>query len=211
MKPHEEIFLISNLINFSDQEYYVDFSNSEIWKSLFLTEKTVIHEGYFLELNDKGIIDYEEIGEEGFKPIIMCSVKDETRDYLKSLIINQQTQLDNANNEIDNLNIRITEILTYNPYKLLIDITKSKSDINNLKQQLASNPLFDTLKPQIDEIEKNLESVSKVAENYEDVYKNIILPVKNEGKSGIKQTVKWAIISIVISSIISGLISWFMK
>ena len=84
-------------------------------------------------------------------------------------------------------------------------------NLEKLKEQLSNNPLFNSLKPQIDEIEKNLNSVDKVATNYEDVYKNIILPVKKEGESGVKQTVKWAIISIVISSIISGLISWIMK
>lgn len=211
MKQHEEIFLISNLITAADKSNNVDFSKSEIWKSLFLDEDTKIHEDYFLELNDRGIIDYEEIGEDGFAPIILCSVKNETKEYLKALITTQHSQLENSINEINDLNKRITEILTFNPNKLSSEISKSKNDLENLKKQLTTNPLFSTLKLQIDEIEKNLNSVDKVASNYEDVYKNIILPVKKEGESGVKQTVKWAIISIVISSIISGIISWLMK
>lgn len=211
MNHHEEIFLIANLLKAADQKNNVDFANKDIWKSLFLSEDTQIHEDYFLELNEKGIIDYEEIGEEGFAPIIMCSVKNETREYLKELIISQQTKIEKFANEINDLNKRITEILTFNPNKLSFEISKSKTDLEKLKEQLSNNPLFNSLKPQIDEIEKNLNSVDKVATNYEDVYKNIILPVKKEGESGVKQTVKWAIISIVISSIISGLISWIMK
>ncbi len=211
MKDHEEFFLIANLLNAADQKNNVDFSNKDIWKSFFLSEDTKIHEDYFLELNEKGIIDYEEIGEDGFAPIIMCSVKNETREYLKKLIIFQQIQTQKSTDEINDLNKRIEEILTFNPNKLSSEISKSKYDLERLKEQLSTNPLFNSLKPQIDEIEKNLISVDKVATNYEDVYKNIILPVKKEGESGVKQTVKWAIISIVISSIISGIISWLMK
>lgn len=211
MKDHEEIFLIANLLNAADKENNVDFSDKDIWKSLFLTEDTKIHEDYFLELNERGIISYEEIGEDGFTPIIMCSVKNETREYLRKLIISQQTEIDKFNNEIKVLNTRITDVLTFNPNKLSSEILKSKKDLEELNEQLSTNTLFNSLKPQINEIEKNLLSVEKVATNYEDVYKNIILPVKKEGESGVKQTVKWAIISIVISSIISGIISWLMK
>lgn len=42
-----------------------------------------------------------------------------------------------------------------------------------------------------------------MAEKYEDVYKNIIRPVQLEGESGVKATVRWAIISIVASTAIS--------
>jgi hypothetical protein len=63
----------------------------------------------------------------------------------------------------------------------------------------------------LDKIEEHFKSLSVVANNYEEVYKNIILPVKEEGKSGIKQTVKWAIISIIVSTIISMILSWLTK
>lgn len=211
MNIHEEIFLIANLINASDSEGNVDIENENIWKSLLLSVDTKIHHDYFFELDNKGIIYYEEIGEESFPIIILCSIKNETKEYFKQLIIQQQDQKIELKKEIENLSTRINEILTFDPNKLSNEIKKSQTNIDSIKNQIISNPLLRPLEPQLEEIDKNLKSVIKVTEDYEEVYKNIILPVKKEGEAGIKQTVKWAIISIIISSIISGLISWLMK
>jgi hypothetical protein len=63
------------------------------------------------------------------------------------------------------------------------------------------------------EIQSHFDSISVVSEGYEHIYKNIIRPVQEEGKSGVKATVKWAILSILISTAISLAISnWlFLK
>jgi len=208
MNSIEEIFFVSNLIFLADQNNNVDFSNTAIYRTLCLNDNTRIPYGYFFELNEKGIINYDEIGEDGFAPIIMCSINDKTKGYLKSLLNEQQEQLKKLDGTIVELNKKITEIFTFNPNRLAYDIKESKSDIDNIRIQLSSNQLFEPLIPKIDEIEKKLTSVSVVVENYEDVYKNIIIPLKKESESGIRQTIKWAIISVIISCVISGIISW---
>lgn len=48
-----------------------------------------------------------------------------------------------------------------------------------------------------------------VANNYDEVYKNIIKPIQREGEQGVRQTVKWAIISIVISTFLRFYVSIF--
>lgn len=211
MTRYEEIYFISTLLSKADNEKSVDLNKPENWKDLFLTEGTKFHEDYLFELNEKGILNYEEIGEEGFKPIIICSLKPETITYLKEIIREIETENSDDKKEIIRLSNRITEILTFDPKKLSDEINSTEVIIAQTKEQLKSNPVLQPLTLQLNQIEAHFKSLSKVAYNYEDVYKNIILPVKEEGKSGVRQTVKWAIISIFISTLLSVLISWLMK
>ena len=113
------------------------------------------------------------------------------------------------NNCILELNQRITEILTFDPKKLSTEIKSTENIIKLTKEQIKSNPILNSLSAQLSQIEMHFNSLSLVANNYEEIYKNIILPVKEEGKSGIRQTVKWAIISIIASTLISVTVTWF--
>lgn len=95
--------------------------------------------------------------------------------------------------------------------KLLKEIKGTDDIIKNTKEQIESDPILESLLEPLKNIEKHFYSLSNVANNYEDVYKNIILPVKEEGKKGVRQTVKWAIISILLATLLSVGISWMMK
>lgn len=211
MTKYEEIYFISNLLSKAKGNNSVELNEEADWEGLFLTEKTTVHEDYLFELNHKGILDYEEIGEEGFKPIIICSTKPQTRDYLKQLLLEIESSQLEDRKEIERLSKRITEILAFDSKRLSDEISTTESIILKTKEQLKSSPLLQPLTLQLDQIEMHFKSLSKVANNYEDVYKNIILPVKEEGKSGVRQTVKWAIISIILSALLSVVISWLTK
>lgn len=211
MTKYEEIYFISILLSKAKEDKSVALNGLDDWKGLYLTDETKIHEDYLLELNDKGVLEYEEIGEEGFKPIIMCSIKPETTDYLKKIIAEIETESSIDKKEILLLNTRITEILTFDPKRLSDKINSTEIIIAETKEQLKSNPILQPLTLQLNQIEIHFKSLSKVAHNYEEVYKNIILPVREEGKSGVRQTVKWAIISIIISTLLSVIISWLTR
>lgn len=211
MTKYEEIYFISNLLLIAKADKSVELNESDDWKSLFLNQETKVHEDYLFQLNDAGVLYYEEIGEDGFKPIVMCSVKPETTDYLKKLLIELETSNSVDRKEIETLNKRITEVLTFDPQRLSDEIKSTESIISKTKEQLNSSPLLQPLTAQLEQIEIHFKSLSKVANNYEDVYKNIILPVREEGKSGVRQTVRWAIISIILSTLISLLINWLTK
>lgn len=211
MTKYEEIYFVGNLLSKAKDDNSVELNETADWQGLFLTDKTSVHEDYLLELNDKGVLYYEEIGEDGFRPIVMCSISNHTREYLRELILNVQNDHWEAEREIEILNKRITEILTFDPKRLSEEINSTESIILKTKEQLNSNPVLQPLIPQLDQIEMHFKSLSKVAHNYEEVYKNIILPVKEEGKTGVRQTVKWAIISIILSTLLSVIISWLTK
>lgn len=66
MTKYEEIYFISNLLSKAKGNNSVELNEEADWEGLFLTEKTTVHEDYLFELNHKGILDYEEIGEEGY-------------------------------------------------------------------------------------------------------------------------------------------------
>lgn len=211
MTKYEEIYFISTLLSKASADKSVALDDQDIWRSLFLTDDTKVHGDYLFELNDKGILDYEEIGEEGFKPILMCSIKTETTNYLKKLISEIENENSTNKKEIVLLNKRIIEILTFDPKRLSDDINSTESIISKTKEQLKSNPILQPLTIQLEQIESHFKSLSKVAHNYEEVYKNIILPVREEGKAGVRQTVKWAIISIIFSTLLSVIINWLTK
>lgn len=118
MTKVEEIFLISNLLRGADDKNSVDLKDAKVWKSLFLYDETKIYEDYFLELDEKGILNYEEVGEDGFAPIIMCSVTTRTSNYLRQLLRDSQNYIDSKEQEIKDLDNRVLEILTFDPKKI---------------------------------------------------------------------------------------------
>ena len=211
MNKYEEVFLISQLISKAGKDNSVELNSAEDWKDLFLKVETRLNEDYLYELDEKGILYFEEVGEDGFKPIIMCSVQPETLDYLRKLLHEMEENNNNKKRQIEELNKRITEILTFNPKKLSEEINSTGIVITKTRDQLKSNPILQPLNTQLDQIETHFKSLSSVAQNYEEVYKNIILPVKEEGKNGVRQTVKWAVISILLSTILSVIISLVMR
>lgn len=88
-------------------------------------------------------------------------------------------------------------------------IFEAENQLKSARKSAEENELLKQLLRQITEIERNFRGVSAVADKYEDVYKNIIRPVQLEGQSGVKATVRWAIISIVASTAISVVLgSW---
>lgn len=211
MTKYEEIYLISGLLSKAKADNSVELNKPEDWQCLYLNDTTKIHEDFLIELDAKGILNYEEIGEDGFKPIIMCSIKPETARYLNKIITEVETENSADKKEIDALNRRINEILTFDPKRLSDEINSTETIISQTREQLKLNPVLSPLMLHLKQIEIHFKSLSKVAHNYEEVYKNIILPVREEGKSGVRQTVRWAIISIIVSTLISLIISWLIK
>lgn len=86
----------------------------------------------------------------------------------------------------------------------MFDISESETHIKQARAQLASNPILEPLQKPLEDIERHFESIRKVAENYDDVYKNILKPVQEESRSGVRATVRWAVIGIVASWLFSN-------
>ncbi len=125
-----------------------------------------------------------------------------THDYLAALV-------EAVESEYHTLEQRITEILTFNPNQLSKKISDTKIKLEEVESLIKDNELLRPIESPLREIQKHFNSVSIVSSRYEDIYKNIIRPVQQEGRSGVKATVHWAVISIIISTALSWVISNF--
>ena len=151
----------------------------------------------FIEKLDKdGITYFTMRGQHHPVSYIAAGTKEKTHHYLRGLVTDLES-------EYASLEARITEILTFNPNLLSENVNETKIKLDEVDNLIKNNELLVPMTKPIKDIRRHFESVSVVASNYEDIYKNIIKPVQEEGRSGVQQTVKWAIISIVVSTLIS--------
>lgn len=201
VSKYQEVSVILAFMKHADSKGNVDFKESDIGSDL----GDIIWNGNWTDsllykLNEDGILSYQDIGEDGFAPIIIAGITDKTHAYLASLISDLEA-------ERVSLETRITEILTFNPSLLSKNINETKAKLDEVDSHIKGNDLLAPMAKPLKEIRHHFESVSAVSSNYEDIYKNIIRPVQEEGRSGVKATVKWAIISIIVSTGISLLLS----
>ncbi|BFT30563.1 hypothetical protein D210916BOD24_17390 [Alteromonas sp. D210916BOD_24] len=201
----QEIKLLLAFIRHADEKGKVNFDKTNIGEDL----GKIVWNGNWIDsllykLNEAGVLHYEEIGEDGFKPIIMAGVSSHTHEYLAGLI-------ESVNEEHNALESRISEILTFNPKLLSKTISDTQAKLDEVAAHIGGNELLKPIEKPLKEIRHHFQSVNAVSSNYEDIYKNIIRPVQEEGRSGVKATVKWAVISIILSTCISLAISNWNK
>ena len=201
MTKFQEVRLLLALIQYSGSDGNVELSDTEIDQVLASIESNYNRIYAMLyHLSDAGIIHFEEIGEDGFAPIVMCSVNSATYEYLRGLV-------ESAEKDCLDLESRITDILTFNPAQLSTQVAETQANLDEVEKHISSNELLKPLQGPLSKIRYHFESVSVVSKSYEDVYKNIIRPVQEEGKSGVKTTIKWAVFSIIASTAISLTVS----
>lgn len=197
----QELRILLALIKNANEKGEVEFTSSDVDSDLsgIVTNGNRLG-GALYELNEAGIIYYEEVGEEGFRPFIGAGINAKTHSRVAELVSSMQ-------DDYESLEQRITEILTFNPEQLSKTISDTQRKLDEVSGQISSNELLKPLEQPLSEIRHHFKSVSTVSQHYEDVYKNIIRPVQEEGLSGVRATVKWAIISIVVSTGLSFLVS----
>jgi hypothetical protein len=201
----QEVRILLAFIRHADEKDNIDFKKTDIFTDL---NKIVANgnwlESLLYELNLARVISYEEFGEDGFAPLIIGGLTNTTHQYLAGLV-------ESVEFEYHSLEQRITEILTFNPNQLSKKISDTKIQLDEVESIIKGNELLKSMESPLREIQKHFKSVSVVSNGYEDIYKNIIRPVQEEGRSGVKATVRWAVISIVISTALSWIISNFDK
>jgi hypothetical protein len=201
----QEIRVILSFIRHADDEGNIDFNETPIFSELH----KVVANGNWLNsllyrLNSARIVHYEEVGEDGFAPIIFGGITNTTYEYLIGLVESVEV-------EYHSLEQRITEILTFNPNQLSKKISDTKKKLDEVEYLIEGNELLKPMRLPLREIQTHFKSVSTVSNGYEDIYKNIIRPVQEEGRSGVRATVRWAVISIIISTALSWAISNYDK
>ncbi len=189
--------LLACFIRHSDEKGFIDQKSKKFFEELGqLFSNGNVLDRHLYELNEAGLIYYEEVGEDGFAPYIGAGCTKQTATHLAAL-------LEEIESDLVHLRRRISEILTFDPDRLKTEISGAEIQLKAARKSAEENNLLNPLLSHIGEIEKHFQAVSSVADKYEDVYKSIIRPVQLEGESGVKATVRWAVISIVVSTAIS--------
>lgn len=197
----QELRILLAFIKNANGKGEVDFMGVEVGSDISEVVTNVNWLGAALyELNEAGFIYYEEVGEEGFRPFVGAGINSKTHSRVADLVSSIQ-------DDYDSMEQRITEILTFNPEQLSETVSDTQRKLDEVSRQISSNELLKPLERPLSEIRHHFSSVNTVSKHYEDVYKNIIRPVQDEGRTGVRATVKWAIISIVVSTALSFLVS----
>jgi hypothetical protein len=176
----DELKILLIFVRYADKDGNINFESIKTSNDFSLKQINGNElDSYLFEKDKEGIIRYEEIGEDGFAPIIMASLTEKTHSYIDS-------KLEEIGLKMTSLENRISNILTFDPLRLSKDIEKTQDAIGGVKLEINKNEVLKTLTKPLNDISLHFESVKKVAENYEEIYKNIIRPVQEEGKAGVK-------------------------
>lgn len=189
--------MLGIFLRHADVKGFIESKNQAFFQELgqlFPNGNTLSQRLY--ELSEAGYVHYEEVGEDGFAPIVIVGCTSRTAPRLSAL-------LEEIESDLSDLNRRIREILTFDPERLRSDIAAAVAQLQNARSSAQGNDLLRALLGPIAEIDRHLQGVSAVADRYEDIYRNVIRPVQLEGQAGVKATVRWAIIGIVTSTVIS--------
>lgn len=97
---------------------------------------------------------------------------------------------------------RLNALIGFNEQSVQQYLKKAHDDIGSLKEVIRQQPMLATLEPTLLELDLRIMSLKTVCNVYDDVYKSLIIPVRQEGRSGLKSTRNWSIAGILLSSII---------
>jgi hypothetical protein len=189
--PLHEARVLATLIKLAGGIGEVDLDHAdELWEM-------GVREDDLWTLGQAGLISFDSVGEDGFKPITLCSVTAQTHIALLAA-------LSKTAGEKGVLQMRVESLLQHNPEKLRREISESEQHIKRAREQIAGNKLLAPLGEPLDAIAAHFSSISRVANNYDDVYNNILKPMQDEGRRGVQATVKWAVIGIAASLLVSN-------
>ncbi len=188
-----------------DNLFQIEFNENQI-EELFENKITYQDIDSTLELfGELELVKYFRGGEDGFAEHFSITInRNISLKYLQEIYLKQYSEFQK---DIDSQAERITNIYGFSPEKIVTEIKDSKAKLSEIEISMKDSEFLKGLKPKIDEISDYLDKTEKVISNYENIYLNIIKPIKQEGKQGIFWTAFWAIISIIITAILSFYLS----
>ena len=197
----QQLRILLALAQSADGEGAVELMGTDVYSTL---EDIFPHVNYLPEylfqLSEQGVIHYEEVGEDGFAPIRMCSIDEKTWQEIDALA----TEIEHSYGELET---RLTDLIAFDPAELSHAIQQTKESLDEVDEKVRSNEILSPIAKPIDDIRSHFESVKLVADRYDDVYKNIVKPVRVAAESGVRTTVRWAIFSIVLSAVVTIILS----
>ncbi len=203
MDVNEKILSILCLLENSNNEK-IEFNEIDFVKFFKYLNLDMVEE-YFRELDKNKILNLEIFAEDGFSAdwLIEISNKKELIKELNNNICSLNQTIINKDNEINKLKKENEEILNFNPEKVTELISKTKNQVKKIKEEIKTNDLLEPISGVLTELELYTNSVDEVNKIYKDVFQNIIIPIKMEGKESKRVTILWTFIGAIVGAIIS--------
>ena len=200
-----QIKVLLSFIEACDNLFQIEFSENQI-EELFEKKITSRDIDSTLQLfGELELLKYYSGGEDGFAEHFSITInRSKSLKYIQEIYLEQYSEFQNI---INSQSEKITNIYGFSPEKIVTEIKDSKAKLFEIESSMKDSELLKGLKPKIDEISDYLNKTEKVISNYENIYLNIIKPIKQEGKQGIIWTAFWAIISIIITAVLSFYLS----
>jgi hypothetical protein len=128
----------------------------------------------------------------------LLKISDEHNSELNEILIKQTEEIETQKKELE-------DIYGFLPENIVNEIDGSKVKLAEILSSIDNDKskFLLPIKPKIEEISQYLEKTEKVIKNYDNIYLNIIKPIKSEGSKGINATRNWAIASIILTAILS--------
>ncbi len=185
-----DVQIISVLVSLADGDGYVEFDDclDKLRKVLSMDRLVSRLE----RLDALRVLSFEILGFDN-GVYTNCRINDKTKFYLVDCV----AQLSGSEGL---LNERVQEILAFDRDGLRRRIKSSSNEIQSIKKAISKRREFEALSKDVSEIEGYFISLDRVAEDYDDVYKNIIKPVQDESKRSVRLTLLIAILSIVVTT-----------
>lgn len=161
------------------------------------------------DLGEKNVIDWMAFAHDDYMaPDFVFEFNRKTFEFIRLELLDkfygERAQLLKTINELEN---KLDLIYGFNPEKINDDIKKANERATELLTTIKNNEMLASLEKQVSEYTNYLNKIHGINKIYNDVYLNIVKPVKDEGKKGVKATALWAVVSIIIATIVSIAIS----
>jgi hypothetical protein len=139
------------------------------------------------------------------RPDILRSIEE----AIAQELVKRDTRINTLEAEKSALELRLSELHGFDVKRLGDSIVDLEEGLSRIEAIIGDKPQLQPLAESIGPMKSSVASLKAISNGMDDVYKVIIKPIQEEGKSGIRATVKWAIASIAVSTLFSILVSWF--
>lgn len=159
----------------------------------------------------RGAVYFEDVGEEGFKPISYTGPGPRIHECIVEEIDEIATLYAKAVLATDAEKDRVTKLLGFDLDGIRASLNKFETDIAKVAKLAETSEGLKHLQPEIGRIAKNFISVRGVLNHYEDIYRSVLSPIQKEGQKSLRWTAIWGMVGILASTIVSIILTYLAR
>lgn len=163
------------------------------------------------KLAERGAVHFEDVGDEGFKAITYTSSGPRIHECIAEEIDVIMSLYADSVLAADAEKSRISNLVGFDLDGIRKSFDKLNDEIGKAAELTEDSEGLRYLRPEIGKIAEGFISLRGVLNNYEDIYRNVLIPIQKEGEKSLKATAKWAVIGIALSTIASIALTYITK